>query len=56
MDPLLVLEVLAAGPAGCVLGLLVYGAWHAIRRYGPPDDARDSERFPVRGLRRSGYA
>ena len=42
MDPLLMIEVLAAGPTGCVLGLLVYGAWHAIRRYGPPDESSAS--------------
>jgi hypothetical protein len=39
MDPLLVLEVLAAGPIGCVLGFLVYGAWNVIRRDWPPDKA-----------------
>jgi hypothetical protein len=39
MDPLLVLEVLAAGPIGCVLGFLVYVAWSAIERYWPPDEA-----------------
>jgi hypothetical protein len=47
MDPLLVLEVLAAAPLGCVLGALVYAAWQAIRRSGSPDQARDRERFPV---------
>jgi hypothetical protein len=39
MDPLLVLEVLAAGPLGCVLGLLVYVAWNALRCYWLPDEA-----------------
>ena len=47
MDPLLVLEVLAAAPIGCVLGALVYGAWQGIRRYGPADQTRDGERSPV---------
>jgi hypothetical protein len=42
MDPLLMIEVLAAGPTGYMLGLLVYGAWHAIRRYGPPDESSAS--------------
>ena len=47
MDPLLVLEVLAAAPIGCVLGALVYGAWQAICRYEPADQARDGERSQV---------
>jgi hypothetical protein len=42
MDPSLVLEVLAAGPIGCALGLLVYGAWHAIRRYAAADESYQS--------------
>jgi hypothetical protein len=42
MDPLLVLEVLGAAPTGCVLGALLYGAWHAIRRWRRPDEARES--------------
>jgi hypothetical protein len=42
MDPLLMIEVLAAGPTGYMLGLLVYGAWHAIRRCGPLDESSAS--------------
>jgi hypothetical protein len=42
MDPLLVLEVLAAGPIGCALGYLVYVACEAIGRYGPPAEAREA--------------
>ena len=45
MDPLLVLKVLVAA-IGCLLGALVYGAWHASRRSGPPDQARDSRPSP----------
>ena len=42
MDPLLVLEVLAAGPIGCALGYLVYVACEAIGRYGPSAEAREA--------------
>jgi hypothetical protein len=47
MDPLLVLEVLAAAPIGCALGALVYGGWQAIRRYAAADKTHESRQTPV---------